>query len=348
MSVTNYISLDGLLVGEMAGGVMRNYGTDALGSVVETVLNGVEENTYQYKPYGGLLAKTGVASDPSFLWNGGSGYIATGLHSAEFSIRRRTYSSSVTNWTTVDPLLYVPGLASAVLGTVRGRFVLNSYSYVFASPLLRTDPSGLCPVSGNNPIFIPSPAPRCPQDTGRDQSSPCDRNGVSLCGKRKGEIGETDCNFTLGKPFIRLCDNQCTCSCTLTHEQSHVADISACCGKLGNEWIKRPQQYSHIEILGFWQAFEYQISAYTECQAYKAGFDCLLNMWEYEWDYLNKKCQTDLLNELSDTSSCSTYFCKTLGGNVKPPLSAWTQCGMPSSNGLGGGGGGNSSGGPAS
>ncbi len=31
-----------------------------------------EENTYQYKPYGGVLAKTGTAADPSFLWNGGS------------------------------------------------------------------------------------------------------------------------------------------------------------------------------------------------------------------------------------------------------------------------------------
>ncbi len=93
MAVTNYISMDGMLIGEMTAGVMRNYGTDALGSVVETVLNGVEENTYQYKPYGGLLAKTGVAADPSFLWNGVRGVkCAYFLKDAEMWDDLSTYS----------------------------------------------------------------------------------------------------------------------------------------------------------------------------------------------------------------------------------------------------------------
>ena len=65
MGKTSYISANGMMLGEITGGVMRNYGTDALGSIVETVLNGVEENTYVYKPYGATLAKTGTAADPS-------------------------------------------------------------------------------------------------------------------------------------------------------------------------------------------------------------------------------------------------------------------------------------------
>lgn len=105
MTVTNYISMDGMLMGEMTSGVMRNYGTDALGSVVETVLNGVEENTYQYKPYGGLLAKTGVATDPSYLWNGGTGYRGS-IASLPIYVRARHYDTFSARWLTKD--LYWP------------------------------------------------------------------------------------------------------------------------------------------------------------------------------------------------------------------------------------------------
>lgn len=126
MAVTNYVSMDGMLIGEMTNGVMRNYGTDALGSVVETVLNGVEENTYQYKPYGGLLAKTGVATDPSFLWNGGSGYRATNLTNSDFYIRHRHYSSTKSSWSSVDLLWPIE----------------RAYSYVWNGCITHTDPSG--------------------------------------------------------------------------------------------------------------------------------------------------------------------------------------------------------------
>ena len=105
MATTNYITIDGMLIGEITpAGEMRNYGTDSLGSVVTTSLNGVPENTYRYKPYGGLLAKTGTANDPSFLWNGGSGYRATTLPSASHYVRVRHFSMLTGQWTTTDPL----------------------------------------------------------------------------------------------------------------------------------------------------------------------------------------------------------------------------------------------------
>ncbi len=103
MAYTSYITIDGMLIGEETNGVMRNYGTDALGSVVTTTLNGVAENTYRYKPYGGLLAKTGTANDPSFLWNGGSGYRATTLADSTHYVRRRHFSSTAAQWPTADP-----------------------------------------------------------------------------------------------------------------------------------------------------------------------------------------------------------------------------------------------------
>ncbi len=126
MAVTNYVTIDGMLIGEYTNGVMRNYGTDSLGSVVTTSLNGVAENTYRYKPYGGLLAKTGTAADPSFLWNGGSGYRATTLPDTSHYARRRHYTSTGAQWTTCDPLWPFEA----------------SYGYVAGNPANATDPSG--------------------------------------------------------------------------------------------------------------------------------------------------------------------------------------------------------------
>ena len=153
MAVTNYITIDGMLMGEMTNGVMRNYGTDALGSVVETVLNGVEENTYQYKPYGGLLAKTGVAADPLYLWNGENGYRQTGLPSSEYYVRARHYDVSSAKWTTKDPEWPSE----------------QPYTYAGDSPVLEADPTGLyvptccCKATGANsqpkPVFPGTPYP---------------------------------------------------------------------------------------------------------------------------------------------------------------------------------------------
>ena len=143
MAVTNYITMDGMLMGEMTNGVMRNYGTDALGSVVETVLNGVEENTYQYKPYGGLLAKTGVAADPSFLWNGRSGYRATIVLNTLTYVRARHYSTLDSQWTSVDPIW------------PRARV----YGYARNQPILLIDYTGREPGevgTGLNPLAVKS------------------------------------------------------------------------------------------------------------------------------------------------------------------------------------------------
>jgi RHS repeat-associated protein len=103
MATTNYITVNGMIIAEETNGVYRAYGLDALGSVVATYTGSAIENTYQYKPYGGILAKTGTAVDPSFLWNGGSGYRATGLTYSEFYVRNRIYSETSAQWTTRDP-----------------------------------------------------------------------------------------------------------------------------------------------------------------------------------------------------------------------------------------------------
>ena len=130
MPVLNYYSLGGQIVGEKpSGGNRRDYLTDALGSVVGTVTStGAVENTYRYKPYGGLLARTGVASDPSFLWVGSQGYRQTGKKYSDVYVRARHYSSDVGRWTTRDPIGYDDGW--------------NQYGYVQGNPILLGDPSG--------------------------------------------------------------------------------------------------------------------------------------------------------------------------------------------------------------
>jgi hypothetical protein len=91
MAVTNYYSINGEIIGEKAAGIPRlDYLTDALGNVTATMNQvGAIVNTYRYKPYGGLLAKTGVGADPKFRWVGSQGYRQTGNKYADVYVRAR-------------------------------------------------------------------------------------------------------------------------------------------------------------------------------------------------------------------------------------------------------------------
>lgn len=128
MSVTNYYTVNGSIIGESTNGVRTDYLTDALGSVTATVdQTGTVQNTYRYKPYGDLLAKTGSGIDPKFLWVGTLGYRATGLQVSSHYVRARHYSDSTGMWTTVDPLWPDE----------------PQYGYAGASPSEVVDPTGL-------------------------------------------------------------------------------------------------------------------------------------------------------------------------------------------------------------
>lgn len=71
MGTTYYHTVNRQITGQTKDGVRTHYLPDAFGSVTATMSDaGVEENTYRYKPYGEVLAKTGVAADPRFLWSG--------------------------------------------------------------------------------------------------------------------------------------------------------------------------------------------------------------------------------------------------------------------------------------
>lgn len=132
----SFYTVDGEMIGERTVSGRVNYATDALGSVTGTLVGDEFQNTYAYKPYGMVLAKTGTAADPRALWVGALGYLQTGRLSADFYVRARHYSTSSAAWTSIDPLSQSSRISSGSHG----------YVYATANPTNFVDPSGLKPV----------------------------------------------------------------------------------------------------------------------------------------------------------------------------------------------------------
>ncbi len=133
MATTNYYTVDGMILGESTSGVHTSYGPDALGSVIATYAAGAPQNSYLWAPYGTRIQKTGSASDPSFGWNGSSGYRNTGRNYAGLYVRRRPYDYSTGQWVSADPTW--PSQ--------------RAYTYSLLSPATISDPSGLwCLIGG--------------------------------------------------------------------------------------------------------------------------------------------------------------------------------------------------------
>lgn len=115
-----YNTVNGQILGETSASGARplDYQLDALGSVVGTIkTNGTLENTYRYAGYGQQVSKTGLGSDPKFLWVGGWGYRAGIL----IYIRARHYSQFIGSWASIDPLwphepqyCYVSGIVASI------------------------------------------------------------------------------------------------------------------------------------------------------------------------------------------------------------------------------------------
>ena len=211
MPVVNYFSVDNQLLGEQAGsgaGARTDYLTDALGSVTATTDQGSQvKNTYRYKPYGDLMAKSGASTDPVFKWVGSQGYKYTARKYSDVYIRARHYNSKAGRWTTTDPA-----------------WILSSeYAYVWNQVCTYIDRDGNYPQQkGQNPLQprqIPRPKPR---ERPYDKQSCQDvfaqaKNALSKCFSSKADpklvdrlasimqciaFGESDCNKTDdGGPF---------------------------------------------------------------------------------------------------------------------------------------------------
>lgn len=103
MPTTYYHTVNGRLIGETTGTTRTDYLTDALGSVTATMNQSQAiVNTYRYKPYGQLLAKTGSGADPRFMYAGDTGSRTTLLNYAEQYNQARHLGTRQGQWTTVD------------------------------------------------------------------------------------------------------------------------------------------------------------------------------------------------------------------------------------------------------
>jgi RHS repeat-associated protein len=149
MSVTNYYSINGEIIGEKVGAAARtDYLTDALGSVTSTLNQSAQAvNTYRYKPYGAQLAKTGIGTDPALRWVGSHGYRQTDKKYSDVYVRARHYDDQVGRWTTNDPMLLQDDT--------------NRYLYANASPILIIDPTGLQALGGLKPPPSKYDGPAC-------------------------------------------------------------------------------------------------------------------------------------------------------------------------------------------
>ena len=109
--------------------------TDALGSVTATMdQNANVVNSYRYKPYGALLAKTGVGADPRFQWVGTQGYRQTQKKYSDLYVRARHDDTVTGRWTSCDIVHIQRAQTSRVV-------------YVFGSPVSLIDAAGRAPVA---------------------------------------------------------------------------------------------------------------------------------------------------------------------------------------------------------
>ena len=166
MPTKTYYSVAGEIIAEETGGVRTDYITDALGSIVGTVDSSqAVVNTYRFKPYGALLAKTGTAPDPRFLWTGNTGSRTTNLNRAEQYNRARHLGVREGTWTSVDPLWPDEW----------------AYGYVKGNPTTWTDSNGTNP-SGSD---CSRNFPECPNpDLLLDLIRLCKNYGTFPCTKK--------------------------------------------------------------------------------------------------------------------------------------------------------------------
>ena len=217
---TNYLLVNGMKIAQIKDGVRTDYLTDALGSVTATKNQSQQiVNTYRYKPYGKLLAKTGLGDDPRYLWTGNTGSRVTQTRNVNQYNVARHYANVSASWTSVDPLWPKEW----------------AYGYVYGSPINALDSTGHSPCGPHDCTKDPC---GYAQKFERDKS----RGGGVVCCEGK----KYACPFNLppGIPpgFVR---------CIVEHERTHFDDVI--CPKTGfamGRW-KDPSQRNKEECNGY-------------------------------------------------------------------------------------------------
>src|SRR5580658_9536361 len=110
-------------------GTIGYYEQDALGSITSLSNSaGALSNTYTYDSFGNRIASTGTLTNP-FQFTARDFDSETGI----YYYRARYYDQSTGRFISEDPIRFRGGI--------------NFYRYVQNNPVLRSDPSGMCPTS---------------------------------------------------------------------------------------------------------------------------------------------------------------------------------------------------------
>jgi RHS repeat-associated protein len=137
MSMTvRYTTIDGEIVSENRGGVLRDYVPDSLGSTVALLDNTqTQTDTFSYWPYGEIRTRTGATATP-LQFVGTQGYYQDST--SRTYVRTRHLDTAKGRWFSTDPIGFDSG-------------DVNLYRYVQNSPTTSMDPSGLDPCQGIPP-----------------------------------------------------------------------------------------------------------------------------------------------------------------------------------------------------
>src|SRR2546423_15053394 len=122
-----YTVVNGEILSENRGGVVRDYVPDPLGSTVALLDNTqTQTDTFSYWPYGEERTRTGTTPTP-FRFGGARGYYRDS--SARTYVRARHLDSTRGRWFTADPL-------------ARRSRAWGVYPYASNAPTVRTDRTG--------------------------------------------------------------------------------------------------------------------------------------------------------------------------------------------------------------
>lgn len=118
---------------ELRSGAVSHYAQDGIGSVTSlSNIGGSLANTYVYDSFGNLTSSTGNVTDP-YQYTSRDYDSETGLR----YYRARYYDATIGRFLSEDPLGFAAGV--------------NSYDYVYGTPMNLGDPEGLCPPGPKKP-----------------------------------------------------------------------------------------------------------------------------------------------------------------------------------------------------
>jgi RHS repeat-associated protein len=204
MSVV-YTTINGEIVSEIRGGVIKHYVPDTNGNTIALIDDsGNMTDTFTYWPYGELQSHVGTSTTP-FMFGGVLGCYTDSW--GGIYMRAREYVPNTTQWLTVDPQWPYEA----------------AYAYASSNPISKTDASGLTPSPGTGQCSQSQEPPPIPfsQHPGNCDMPYDGWACTRFCKARgygTGDVTEYHVNYGVGSNGSSFSTfgsgNYCSCSCS--------------------------------------------------------------------------------------------------------------------------------------